>query len=122
MNNQIVEEIKIELEKLPQIPMITSMNNTLFTAEYLEHEYQKITLAREKDYPTYRSEYRVIKTLIRQRNQIIYQLRDNKEFPIIEFLTISKLLKSLLKSIGEVFSTEQNISSAADEFDNHFVI
>ena len=122
MNNSVVGELKIELEKFSQIPVIASMNEKLFTADYLEREYQQIVSAREKDYPTYRSEYRVIKTLIRQRNQIIYQLgkiggEHPKDFALKKFIVISKLLKSLLKSIGEVFSTEESIASAADEFD-----
>ena len=124
MNNSVVEEIKLELEKLSQIPVITSMNNKLFTADYLEREYQKISSARDKDYPTYRSEYRVIKTLIRQRNQIIYQLSKlQSEHPDIlkEFIVISRLLTSLLKSIGDIFSTEKDIDSLADEFDKKWV-
>ena len=88
MNNKIVEEIKIEFERVSQFH-----SNKLFTVEYLEHEYQKIVSAREIEYPTYRSEYRVIKTLIQQRNQTIYQLQKsedgNPKEVLQEIITIS---------------------------------
>jgi lysine/ornithine N-monooxygenase len=76
MNNENVERIKIELEKLSNIDKISSMKNKLFTVDYLEYEYHKIVSAKEKNNSTHKSEYRVIKTLIRQRNQMLYELRD----------------------------------------------
>jgi hypothetical protein len=120
MNNENVESIKIELEKLSKIDKIASVNNKIFTADYLHSEYQKILSAKEKNYPTYRSEYRVIKTLIRQRNLIIYKLRNHPDI-LKEFIVISRLLTSLLKSIGDIFSTEKDIDSLADEFDKKWV-
>ena len=77
MNNRKVAEMKIELEKLnriEEIAFIVPLEFKEFTADFLQQEYQKITAARDKLYPTYKSEYRVIKTLIRLRNQLIYYI------------------------------------------------
>ena len=119
MNNENIERIKIELEKLSKIDKISSINNKLFTVDYLEYEYDQIVSARRKNYPTYKSEYRVIKTLIRQRNQLLYDLRSCPEI-VKEFVPISAILNPLLKSIGEIFSTEKEIINLADEFDKQW--
>ena len=87
MNNSNVEEIKAVLENFNKCDEIVASkskifmeNNKLmneFTPEYLDREYQKIVSAREKSYSTYRSEYRVIKTLITKRNELISRYHIN---------------------------------------------
>ena len=116
MNNQIIDEIKTELDRVSQFH-----NNKLFTVEYLDDEYQNISSAREKEYPTYRSEYRVAKTLIRARNEIIYNLQKSSHESLKEFITVSKLLKQKLKSIGDICSEEKLINDAAYEYDKTYL-
>ena len=123
MNNHVVADIKLELVKLSQheeIAIIINNSAKNFTVDYLDREYQKIVSAQEKDYPTYRSEYRVIKTLDRQRKLIIYHLTKSRNEALLnEMIGISRLLKPLLKTIGEMFSLEEEISNAAKDFDNN---
>ena len=134
MNNTNVEEMKIELERLnriPEISEIASLENLQFpmkefNQEWLHDEYQKITRARDKNYPTYRSEYRVIKTLIRQRNELIYYI--GKTYPDetvkrvnTELVKISTLLTSTLKSISEIFEKEKSINDAANKYEREDV-
>ena len=125
MNNNVVAEIKVELVKLAQyeeIANIISSSAKNFTTDYLDRDYQKIVSAREKDFPTYRSEYRVIKTLDRQRKLIIYHLtKSRNEVLLNEMINISGLLKPLLRTIGEMFSFEEEVSGIAKDFDNAFL-
>ena len=131
MNNHVVADIKLELVKLSQreeIANIISEHAKNFTVDYLDREYQKIVSAKEKDYPTYRSEYRVIKTLDRQRKLIIYHLvKNSKNFPrnealLHEMIGISRIIKPLLESIGEIFSLEEEISNVANDFDSTLLL
>jgi len=151
MNNDNVTAMKLELERLNSIPEIqniitstatavatavTMTTNTItkavavatysnmsdFNSATLQREYQKIVSAREKNYPTYCSEYRVIKTLIRQRNELIYQISKIYPDEIVqrlntELIKISKLLTATLKSISEIFEQEKLISDVARRFE-----
>ena len=145
MNNETVEEMKIELDRLNSIAEIqniitatavtssatTTTSNTAttsycnmsdFNSATLQREYHKIASAREKNYPTYRSEYRVIKTLIRQRNELIYQISRTYPRDVVvqlntELIKISTLLTATLKSIGEIFEREKMINDLVNSFE-----
>ena len=125
MNNHVVADLKLELEKLSRIEEIAdiiSIHAKNLTVDYLDREYRKIVSARERDYPTYRSEYRIIKTLDRQRQLVIYHLVKSNSQLVVEMAGISKILASLLKSIGEIFSIEEEIYNTVKDFDSTLLV
>ena len=125
MNNHVVADLKLELEKLShreEIADIISIHAKNFTVDYLDREYHKIVSARERDYPTYRSEYRIIKTLDRQRQLVIYHLVKSNSPLVVEMAGISRILASLLKSIGEIFSIEEEIYNTVKDFDSTLLV
>ena len=122
------EEIKIELDRLnciPEVAEIASLDMKEFNSEWFHDEYQKIVRARDKRFPTYRSEYRVIMTLLRQRNELLYYFNktysDERVLEInAEFVKISKLLNSIMKMISDIFEKEKKINNVVKRFEESF--
>ena len=112
MNNEIVSAIAIELDRLNNsddfklmIQDVTGVDEhsrlPIFSSDYLNYEYDKIKFARDKLFPTYKSEYRTIKTLIRPWNELIYYIDTTypdeiKERLNTQLVKISELSTSFL--------------------------
>ena len=131
MNNTTVEQICNELDKLSvddkTIAVMISEVAPNFTSDFVNDEYEKIKLARERSLPTYRSEYRVIKTLIRQRNLLIAYIKKHpQDFPdehalLCNLVPVSELLSAALKTVLDIFEYEKDIAGAVEDFEKVYV-
>ena len=128
MNSQNVEAIKIELERLSQIPEFLhiigndpSMIN--FNADYITSEYEKIVLSQQRGYETHKSEYRVMNTLKTARDNFFYLFVNSdvsnadKVSLKKELIAISKIINPTLQAVKAIFEEKKVIASIADEFD-----
>ena len=125
MNNTTVEQICNELDKLSvdehfRVMILKVAPN--FTSDFVNDEYEKIKLARERSLPTYRSEYRVIKTLIRQRNLLIAHIKKQSADRLLcNLVPVSELLSTALKTVSDIFEYEKDITNAVEDFEKFYV-
>ena len=130
MNNEIVSAITTELDRLNNSDdfalMIKDVTGTddhsrmqIFSSDFLYHEYGKIKFAREKSFPTHRSEYRVIKTIINELAKLIHYIDkshgcEDELYP--QLRPIDTLLESARKEISKIFNKEKEISDSVNKF------
>ena len=130
MNNENVSAITTELDRLNNYDklalIIKDVTGTdehsrmqIFSSDFVEHEYEKIKRAREKSFPTHRSEYRVIKTIINELAKLIHYIDkshgyEDELYP--QLRPIDTLLESARKEISKVFNKEKEISDSVNKF------
>jgi hypothetical protein len=96
MNDENINQLCAELDKLKDY----IGDNKVLTSDYLEHEYEGVVSMRDLGKPSYRNEYRIIKTIIDARTKVLIRYKD--KLPL--FVPASKIIKSIEEQLKDIYN------------------